>query len=254
MFLGADQVVPPFVDSRNTTCGRSVVPLTYDRPIRLVAPVPVGEPLAMSTEGAHARSLRAPATPSSTNRPCTGSNTPGWVTAPGIWTGRPQFWPPLVEGTMYSKCSLVAGSVPMPKTYTLPWLSVRIVQPSSGWICPLLAAAVTCFCVQVLPPSVEVATISGAGVAFPLSLAPDEAHHTYTRPENMLLDALSAQTCSLSLNVVDDCLESTTGVFQALLSPAAAAVTLSVRETAMASKPLKASSERIALKLLLRLA
>jgi hypothetical protein len=57
----------------------------------------------------------------------------------------------------------------------------------------------------------------------------------------------------LSLNVVVDCLEITTGGIQALLAPAAAAVTLSVRETAMASKPLNASSERIALKLLVRL-
>src|SRR2546430_709582 len=162
MFLGADQVVPPFVDSRNTTCGEAVVPLTYDRTIRLVAPVPVGEPLAMSTEGAHARSLRAPATPSSTNRPCTGSNTPGWVTAPGIWTGRPQFWPPLVEGTMYSKCSLVAGSVPMPKTYTLPWLSGRIVQPSSGWIFPFLADAAFRTCVPGFPPAVGGAPMTGA--------------------------------------------------------------------------------------------
>src|SRR2546430_16177788 len=177
MFLGADQVVPPFVDSRNTTCGEAVVPLTYDRAIRLVASAPVGEPLAMSTEGAVARSLRAPATPSSTGLPCTGSTTPGWVTAPGIRTGRPQFWPPLGEGTMYSKCSLVVGSVPMPKTYTLPWLSVRIVQPSSGWICPLLAAAVTCFCVQGLPPSVGVATISGAGAARPLPRPPDQGPH-----------------------------------------------------------------------------
>src|SRR5436305_4365423 len=254
MFLGADQVVPPFVDSRNTTCGKAVVPLTYERTMRLVASTPVGEPLAMSTEGAVARSLRAPATPSSTDRPCTGSSTPGWVTAPGIWMGRPQFWPPSVEGTMYSKFSLVAGSVPMPKTYTLPRLSVRIVQPSSGWICVLLAAAVTCFCVQVLPPSVEVATINGAGVPRPFSWPLNEAQHTYAWPKNGLLDALSAQTCSLSLNVVDDCFESTTGGFQALLLPMVVAVTLSVRETAIASKPMKASSERIALKLLVRFA
>src|SRR2546423_13382058 len=98
MFLGADQVVPPFVDSRNTTCGEAGVPPTYDRTIRLVAAAPVGEPLAMSTEGAVARSLRAPATPSSTGLPCTGSNTPGWGTAPGIKAGRPQVWAAFVEG------------------------------------------------------------------------------------------------------------------------------------------------------------
>jgi hypothetical protein len=58
---------------------------------------------------------------------------------------------------------------------------------------PVLAA-VTCFCVQVLPPSVEVATTSGAGVPCPFSWPMNEAQHTYTWPKNGLLDALSAQT------------------------------------------------------------
>src|SRR5216684_1351508 len=242
MFLGADHVAPPSVDSRNTTCGAAVVPLTYVRTIRLVASEPVGAPLAMSIEGAHVKSLRAPATPSSTGRPWTGSNSPGWVSAPGIRMGRPQLWPPSVDGTRYSKCCLVIGSVPMPKTYTLPLLSVRIVQPSSGWICPLLAAAVTCFCVHVLPPSVEVATISGAGTACPFSWLRNVAQHRYTLPKNGLLVALSAQICSLSLNVVDDCLETITGAFHASALLAAAAATSSVRETAMPSKPLNVSS------------
>ena len=43
----------------------------------LVAPLPVGAPLAMSTLGAGARSLRAPATPSIANEPWTGSKIPG---------------------------------------------------------------------------------------------------------------------------------------------------------------------------------
>src|SRR5258708_21438648 len=184
MFLGADHVVPPSVDSRNTTCGAAGVPLTYVRTIRLVASEPVGAPLAMSTEGAHVKSLRAPATPSSTGRRWTGSNSPGWVRAPGIRMGRPQLWPPSVDGSRYSNCCLVVGSVPMPKTYTLPLLSVRIVQPSSGWICPLLAAAVTCFCVHVLPPSVEAATISGAGSAWPFSPRPNHAHPYSTMLSN----------------------------------------------------------------------
>src|SRR6266567_6067308 len=248
MFLGVDQVLPPSVDSRNTTCGVAVVPLTYVRTMRSVAPDPSGAPLAMSTEGAHVRSLRAPAMPSSTGRPRTGSTSPGWVTAPGIWKGWLQLWPPSVELTRNSKCCFVVGSVPMPKTNTLPWLSVRIVQPSSGWICPLLAAAVTCFCVHVLPPSVEVATISGAGVACPFSWPRNEAQHTYTLPKNGLLEALSAQICSLSLKVVDDCLEMMTGAIHASALLAAAAVTSSVRETPIASKPLNASSERMALR------
>jgi hypothetical protein len=44
-----------------------------------------------------------------------------------------------------------------------------------------------------------------------------------------------------------------TGSIQALASPAAAALGSSVRETAMASKPLKVCSERSALKLAVRL-
>jgi hypothetical protein len=50
--------------------------------MRLLASLPLGAPLAMSTLGAGARSLRAPATPSITGRPCTGSRTPGGVTGP----------------------------------------------------------------------------------------------------------------------------------------------------------------------------
>src|SRR5215475_6686807 len=61
----------------------------------LVAPLPVGAPLAMSTLGAGARSLRAPATPSITGEPWTGAKIPGWCTGPttGVWAD--QFAPPL---------------------------------------------------------------------------------------------------------------------------------------------------------------
>src|SRR5258708_37394571 len=91
----------------------------------------------------------------------------------------------------------------MPKTYTLPLLSVRIVQPSSGWICPLLAAAVTCFCVHVLPPSVEVATISGAGTPCPSSWSPNEAPQTSPLPNNRLARAECRHICDLTLNAGD---------------------------------------------------
>src|SRR3954471_19510128 len=96
--------------------------------IRFVASVPVGAPLAMSTLGAGARSLRAPATPSITGLPCTGSIAPGWVTGPATGVGRDQFPPPLVDTDISSKDWLPAdGTLPTPKTYALPWLSVRIV-------------------------------------------------------------------------------------------------------------------------------
>src|SRR5439155_8558274 len=119
-------------------------------------------------------------------------------------------------------------------------LSVRIVQPSSGLRWPLLAAAVICRVLHMAPPSWEIATMSGAGAAFPFSWPRNDAQHAYTVPKNGLDSALSAQICSLSENVVPDCLATITGFCHAFLSPAAAAWGSSVRETAMASKPLKA--------------
>jgi hypothetical protein len=111
--------------------------------IRSVASAPVGAPLAMSTLGAGARSLRAPATPSITGRPCTGSNAPGWLTGPATVCGLDQLAPPSVERDMNSNGSLPpVTDVPTPKTYAEPRLSVRIVQPSSGLRWLLLAAGV----------------------------------------------------------------------------------------------------------------
>src|SRR5919197_2239615 len=77
--LGAVQLPPRLVDSVKKTCGWAIVPLTYVITIRLVASDPVGAPLAMSTLGAGAKSLRAPAIPSIVGRPRTGSNVPGCV-------------------------------------------------------------------------------------------------------------------------------------------------------------------------------
>jgi hypothetical protein len=59
-------------------------------------------------------------------------------------------------------------------------------------------------------------------------------------PKNRLLAALSTQIWDLSENVVFDCRDTITGGIQALFVPAAAACTLSVRDTAIASKPLNA--------------
>src|SRR5215467_16300970 len=106
--------------------------------MRLVASLPVGEPFAMSTLGAGARSLRAPAMPSITGRPCTGSVTPGWVTGPDTARGDDQDLPPFVDFDISSNTCLPCDeTVPTPNTYALPWLSVRMVQPSGGFRWPL---------------------------------------------------------------------------------------------------------------------
>src|SRR4051795_4197995 len=106
MVRGADQLAPRSLDSVKNTCGVARVPLTYVMTIRFVASAPVGAPLAMSTLGAGARSLRAPATPSMTGRPCTGSKAPGWVTGPATGCGLDHVEPPLVERDMDSKAWL----------------------------------------------------------------------------------------------------------------------------------------------------
>src|SRR5438046_8149513 len=132
--------------------------------MRLVASAPVGAPLAMSTLGAGARSLRAPATPSMTGRPCTGSNAPGCSTGPATAAGLDQLDPPSVERDMNSNgCLAPTTDVPTPNTYAVPALSVRIVHPSSGLRWLLLAAGVIWCWLHVSPPSGETATISGAG-------------------------------------------------------------------------------------------
>jgi len=118
----------------------------------------------------------------------------------------------------------------------------------------LFAAAEIWCCVQVSPPSWLTATCSGAGAALPFSCPTNAAQHTYVVPKNGLEEALSAQICSLSEKVVEDCREMTTGGSQAALLLAAAAWTLSVRETAIASKPLNVCSERVAPTLAVRFA
>src|SRR5581483_1638576 len=123
---GADHVPPRSVDSVKYTCGASTVPLTYVITIRSVASVPVGAPLAISTLGAMARSLRAPATPSITGRPCTGSSTPGWVTGPATGRNADHVRPPFPERDIISNtCLPFEDEVPSPNTYAFPLLSVR---------------------------------------------------------------------------------------------------------------------------------
>ena len=133
----------------------------------------------MSTLGAGARSLRAPATPSMTGRPCTGSNAPGWLTGPATGVGRLQLLPPLSEVDMSSNACLPPGTfVPTPNTYARPRLSVRIVQPSVGLRWLLFAAEEIWCCCHVLPPSCDTATWSGAGAALPFSWPRNAAQQT----------------------------------------------------------------------------
>src|SRR5436190_12800473 len=213
----------------------------------------------MSTLGAGERSLRAPATPSMTARPWTGSITPGCVTGPATRRGRDHFEPPSSDCDMSSNAWWpVEDTVPTPNTYALPRLSVRMVQPSAGLRWLLFAAAVIWCVRQVSPPSCETPTNSGAGAALPLFSCPrNAAQQAYTVPKNGLDSALSAQICSLSENVVPDCWLMITGCIQAALPegpPKAAVSGSSVRETAIASKPLNTLSERVAPRFDVRLA
>src|SRR5712671_7190618 len=116
----------------------------------------------MSTLGAGARSLRAPTMPSMVGRPTTGSNTPGCMTGPTTGVPVDHVWPPLCETDMISNAWWPPDElVPMPKTYALPLLSVRMVQPSLGFRWLLFADAVIGCWVHVVPPSDETPTISG---------------------------------------------------------------------------------------------
>src|SRR3954451_5800872 len=147
--------------------------------MRSVASAPVGAPLAMSTLGAGAKSLRATATPSMTAEPWTGSNTPGCDTGPATARGLDQVDPPSLERDMNSNGAWPAwDSVPTPNTYAVPRLSVRTVQPSSGLRWLLFAAEEIGCWRHVSPPSCETATTSGAGTALPFSCPRNDAQQT----------------------------------------------------------------------------
>src|SRR5213076_2038565 len=108
---------------------------------------------AMSTLGAGARSLRAPAMPSIVGRRSTGSKRPGCETGVATIFGGDQDCPPFVETAMNSDAC--PWSVPTPKTYAFPVLSVRTVQPSIGLRWLLLAAPLIWCCDHVSPPSCD---------------------------------------------------------------------------------------------------
>src|SRR3954452_19015136 len=133
----------------------------------------------MSWLGAVARLLRAHALLSIFGRPWTGSNTPGWVTGPATGVPFDQVCPPLNERDISSNaCFPCEETVPTPKTYAVPLLSVRMVQPSAGLRWLLFAAALIWCCFHVTPPSWETATCSGAGAALPFSCPTKAAQHT----------------------------------------------------------------------------
>jgi hypothetical protein len=57
----------------------------------------------------------------------------------------------------------------------LPWLSVRTVHPSGCELIPLSVAGPTCLLVHVAPPSLDRATLSGVGRAWPRLLLRKDA-------------------------------------------------------------------------------
>jgi hypothetical protein len=129
-----------------------------------------------------------------------------------------------------------------------------MAHPCRPPVCPLFVAADSWVVVQLSPPSVERWNITGSG---PAPLLRKLTLQTYTLPKNRLLAALSAHSCSLSLNVAELCLDTITGSIHALAPstpPAAAAATSSVRDTAMDPVPLNAWSSRVEPKLVAMLA
>ncbi len=116
---------------------------------------------------------------------------------------------------------------------------MRIAHPWRPPVCALFVAGVSWREAHVLPPSVLRANSTGSLPAVPRK----PTLHTYTFPKNGLDEALSAQICSLSLNSAPFCLVTITGGIHAAfpaVPPAAAAATLSVRDTAIAASPLNA--------------
>ncbi len=86
----------------NRTCSAfRVCPSTQLITIRLVASVPEGAPLAMSTDGAGDRSDRAPPTPSMTQRPIEGSTREQLSNAVATVRGLVQVLPPLIDRTIW---------------------------------------------------------------------------------------------------------------------------------------------------------
>src|SRR5262249_10507837 len=168
--VGVAQVWPPLVekDSRATSWFWPSLPSLHTSTISLVAPAPVGAPLAMSTLGMGIRSVRAPAGPSMLQRPATGSTKKQASFICMKSTGRPQVAPPVDDFTMVCAPVFDVSEKWVKNAYTAPWLSVRTVHP---WWKPWDGAVVggaTCRDVHVWPPSVETATDGNRAKLWPL--------------------------------------------------------------------------------------
>src|SRR5215211_2515803 len=225
---GADQLTPLLSDHWSRACSlfRPARASHQVSTIWSVASAPVGAPLAMSTLGKLL--VRAPATPSKVKRPCTGSKAPQSTTLATVW-GCSKVWPPSKERRrMIADCRCTD---PAQNTYTTPSESVRTAQPWRPPVWALLVAALSWRRCQVSPASVERANTTGSGAALPCPEPRKATLQTYTLPKWGLEAALSAQICSLSLNRAAFCLVTSTGSSQAPAFPAAAAATLSVRDT-----------------------
>src|SRR5262249_46520677 len=164
---GADQVWPRSVeyDSRDTSWFRPFRPSLHASTISLVASVPVGAPLAMSTLGIAIRSFRAPAGPSLLHRPATGAKEKQEAVICMKTTGRPPGVPPLGAGRRGFAPPFGVLEKSVKNAYTFPWLSVRTVHPSR--VLAALGGATWC-AFHVWPPSVDTATDGNSGKLLPL--------------------------------------------------------------------------------------
>src|SRR6516225_10956691 len=164
---GADQVWPLSVenDSRDTSWFGPFRPSLHASTISLVASVPVGAPLAISTLGIAIRSFLAPAGPSLLQRPATGSVKKQEAFICMKSTGRPQLSPPVVDFTMVCVPLFEVLEKCVKKSYTFPWLSVRTVQP---WKVALVVVGGATWCVfHVTPPSADTAIIGNWAKLWP---------------------------------------------------------------------------------------
>src|SRR6266567_2191381 len=127
---GADQVRPRSTEVCTSACSWLIAPSGQVSTIVLVAPAPVGAPLAMLRLGK--LSVRVPANPSNTIRPDTGSGTPTSCTV-AIARGFSKLSPPSNERA----------------------------RKKTVWA--VLVAALSWRWRQVPPPSVEESTIRGSG-------------------------------------------------------------------------------------------